>query len=199
MEIIQSKQNASIKSARKLLQRKHRKTSYLLEGWHLFEEAKASGAEILQVFVLEEMADCVANMAKVKLVSPEVLKELCETQTPQGIVAEVAKQSQALPESLSGKYLLLEDVQDPGNVGTMIRTADAAGYDGVFLQTDQLIFIIRRPCVLCREVISIFQSIVDLFLTWLRLAESKGYPSWQRLSQMSRLTIKQLRQMVILP
>ena len=127
MEIIQSKQNASIKSARKLLQRKHRKTSYLLEGWHLFEEAKASGAEILQVFVLEEMADCVANMAKVKLVSPEVLKELCETQTPQGIVAEIAKQS------LSGKYLLLEDVQDPGNVGTMIRTADAAGYDGVFL------------------------------------------------------------------
>ena len=85
MEIIQSKQNASIKSARKLLQRKHRKTSYLLEGWHLFEEAKASGADILQVFVLEEMADRVANMAKVKLVSPEVLKELCETQTPQGL------------------------------------------------------------------------------------------------------------------
>ena len=133
MEIIQSKQNASIKSARKLLQRKHRKTSYLLEGWHLFEEAKASGSDILQVFVLEEMADRVANIAKVKLVSPEVLKELCETQTPQGIVAEVAKQSKSLPESLSGKYLLLEDVQDPGNVGTMIRTADAAGYDGVFL------------------------------------------------------------------
>jgi len=133
MEIIQSKQNASIKSARKLLQRKHRKTSYLLEGWHLFEEAKASGAEILQVFVLEEMADRVVDVSKVKLVSPEVLKELCETQTPQGIVAEVAKESQSLPESLSGKYLLLEDVQDPGNVGTMIRTADAAGYDGVFL------------------------------------------------------------------
>ena len=62
MEIIQSKQNASIKTARKLLQRKHRKTSYLLEGWHLFEEAKASGADILQIFVLEEMADRVANM-----------------------------------------------------------------------------------------------------------------------------------------
>lgn len=133
MEIIQSKQNASIKTARKLLQGKHRKTSYLLEGWHLFEEAKASGAEILQVFVLEEMADRVVDVSKVKLVSPEVLKELCETQTPQGIVSEVAKESQSLPESLSGKYLLLEDVQDPGNVGTMIRTADAAGYDGVFL------------------------------------------------------------------
>ena len=128
MEVIQSKQNASIKTAKKLLQRKHRKTSYLIEGWHLFEEAKVSGAHILQIFVLEEMADRVANMSKVKLVSPEVLKELCETQTPQGIVAEVAKQTQALPDSLSGKYLLLEDVQDPGNVGTMIRTADAADF-----------------------------------------------------------------------
>ncbi|MDU7500323.1 MAG: RNA methyltransferase, partial [Streptococcus thermophilus] len=68
MEVIQSKQNASIKTARKLLQRKHRKTSYLIEGWHLFEEAKASGAHILQIFVLEEMADRVANMSKVKLV-----------------------------------------------------------------------------------------------------------------------------------
>ena len=68
MEIIQSKQNASIKTARKLLQGKHRKTSYLLEGWHLFEEAKASGAEILQVFVLEEMADRVVDVSKVKLV-----------------------------------------------------------------------------------------------------------------------------------
>ena len=133
MEIIQSKQNASIKSARKLLQRKHRKTSYLLEGWHLFEEAKASGADILQVFVLEEMANRVANMAKVKLVSPEVLKELCETQTPQGIVAEVAKQSKILARislrevpSIGGMFRIL------AMFGTMIRTADAAGYDGVF-------------------------------------------------------------------
>lgn len=67
---------------------------------------------------------------------------------PQGLWQKLLKQSQALPEPLR-KYLLLEDVQDPGNVGTMIRT-DAAGYDGVFCQTDQLIFIIRRPCVLCR-------------------------------------------------
>ncbi|MCW6190352.1 hypothetical protein L7V33_28130, partial [Klebsiella pneumoniae] len=72
MEVIQSKQNASIKTARKLLQRKHRKTSYLIEGWHLFEEAKASGAHILQIFVLEEMADRVANMSKGWWVSPEV-------------------------------------------------------------------------------------------------------------------------------
>lgn len=133
MEIIQSKQNASIKAAKKLLQAKHRKSSYLLEGWHLFEEAKASGAEIRQVFVVPEMAERVSDQERVRVVTWEVLKELCETKTPQGIVAEVAKFSQDLPQKLSGKYLLLEDVQDPGNVGTMIRTADAAGYKAVFL------------------------------------------------------------------
>lgn len=199
MEVIQSKQNASIKTARKLLQRKHRKTSYLIEGWHLFEEAKASGAHILQIFVLEEMADRVANMSKVKLVSPEVLKELCETQTPQGIVAEVAKQTQALPDSLSGKYLLLEDVQDPGNVGTMIRTADAADYDGVFLSDKSADIYNQKTLRSMQEVIFICQSTVDQFLRWLKLVKNKIYQSWQRLSQRFPLTIKQLRQTVILP
>ena len=200
MEVIQSKQNASIKTARKLLQRKHRKTSYLIEGWHLFEEAKASGAHILQIFVLEEMADRVANMSKVKLVSPEVLKELCETQTPQGIVAEVAKQTQALPDSLSGKYLLLEDVQDPGNVGTMIRTADAADYDGVFL-SDKSADIYNQKTLRSMQgrSFSSCQSTVDQFLRWLKLVKNKIYQSWQRLSQRFPLTIKQLRQTVILP
>ena len=177
------------------MQRKHRKTSHLLEGWHLFEEAKASGADILQVFVLEEMADRVANMAKVKLVSPEVLKELCETQTPQGIVAEVAKQSQALPESLSGKYLLLEDVQDPGNVGTMIRTADAAGYDGVFL-SDRSADIYNQKTLRSMQGSHFHLPIYrGPILDMVEACKSKGYPSWQRHFPMSLLTIKQLRQM----
>ncbi|MFR3959844.1 MAG: TrmH family RNA methyltransferase [Streptococcus salivarius] len=137
-----------------------------------FEEAKASGADILQVFVLEEMADRVANMAKVKLVSPRCSRSSVKLR-PQGIVAEVAKQSQALRTSL-GKYLLLEDVQDPGNVGTMIRTADAAGYDGVFLSDRSADIYNQKTLRSMQGVISIFQSIVDLFLTWLRLAKSKG-------------------------
>ena len=48
-------------------------------------------------------------------------------------MAEIAFEKQMLPSVLKGKYLFLEDVQDPGNVGTIIRTADAAGYDGVFI------------------------------------------------------------------
>ncbi len=65
--------------------------------------------------------------------SPDLLRDLADSKTPQGIVAEVRLQQEVLPEKLSGKYLFLEDVQDPGNLGTIIRTADAAGFDGIFI------------------------------------------------------------------
>ena len=70
------------------------------------------------------------------IVSPEVLAEIADSKSPQGIVAEIKIQPIQHLQLAQGRYLLLEDVQDPGNVGTMIRTADAAGFDGVLL-TDQ--------------------------------------------------------------
>src|SRR5699024_8594405 len=54
--------------------------------------------------------------------------------TPQGIMAVVSKKTQIITD-FSGRWLLLDRVQDPGNVGTMVRTADAAGFAGVALGT----------------------------------------------------------------
>ena len=133
MDIIRSKSNQLIKQTKKLLQKKYRKTSYLIDGWHLLEEAQKSGAQIEQIFVTEEGLHRLNQPELVKLVSPEVLAELSDSVTPQGVVAQLSLPQQEPPGQLSGKFLVLEDVQDPGNVGTMIRTADAAGYDGVFI------------------------------------------------------------------
>lgn len=134
MTIITSKANSLIKKTKKLLQKKYRQDSYLIEGWHLYEEARASGATIHNIFVLESLAERLeGETGQTHLVTEAVLKELCQSQTPQGIVAEVALPKQDLPSHFAGKYLILEDVQDPGNVGTMIRTADAAGFDAVFI------------------------------------------------------------------
>ena len=72
-------------------------------------------------------------MDQVTVVTPEILELLADSKTPQGIVAEIALEPAQVPQQLQGRYLYLEDVQDPGNVGTMIRTADAAGFDGVIL------------------------------------------------------------------
>lgn len=133
MTIITSKSNNLIKKTKKLLKKKYRDHSYLIEGWHLFEEAEKAGATFLHIFVLEDYADRVSHCSQVTYVTPEVLKELTDSKTPQGIIAELAMPNLPLADLKAGRYLVLEDVQDPGNVGTMIRTADAAGLDGILI------------------------------------------------------------------
>ena len=135
MTIITSKANSVVKNAKKLHQKKYRKTSYLIEGWHLFEEAVQAGAKIEKIFVLAEYAAKLGDYPQTVLVTEEILLDLADSQTPQGIVAVIQKEEERLPDFSQGKYLFLEDVQDPGNVGTMIRTADAAGFSGVLVST----------------------------------------------------------------
>ncbi|WP_170238871.1 TrmH family RNA methyltransferase [Streptococcus suis] len=133
MDIIRSKANNLVKQIKKLQQKKYRTSSYLIEGWHLLEEAGAAGAIFEHILVLEEYAERVAGLPNVSLVTPDIMRDLADSKSPQGVLAQLALPRQDLPTSLTGKFLVLEDVQDPGNVGTMIRTADAAGFDGIFL------------------------------------------------------------------
>ena len=135
MTIITSKANSVVKNAKKLHQKKYRKSSYLIEGWHLFEEAVQAGAKIERIFTLVEHAEKLTNYPQTVFVTEEILLDLADSQTPQGIVAIVQKEEELLPDLSQGKYLFLEDVQDPGNVGTMIRTADAAGFSGVIVSS----------------------------------------------------------------
>ena len=135
MTIITSKANSVVKNAKKLHQKKYRKSSYLIEGWHLFEEAVQSGAKIEKIFALSEYGEKLTDYPQTVFVAEEILLDLADSQTPQGIVAIVQKKEEQLPDFASGKYLFLEDVQDPGNVGTMIRTADAAGFSGVIVSS----------------------------------------------------------------
>ena len=109
MNIITSKANNVVKKAKKLHQKKYRTDSYLIEGWHLFEEALSSGAEVISIFALPEYADRLSECEQVNWLSPDLLRDLADSKTPQGIVAEVRLQQEVLPEKLSGKYLFLED------------------------------------------------------------------------------------------
>ena len=133
MTIITSKANSVVKNAKKLHQKKYRKSAYLIEGWHLFEEAVQAGVTIEKIFALESYRDQLVAFPQTVWVSEEILRDLTDTQTPQGIVAVIQKEEMGLPDLHQGKFLFLEDVQDPGNVGTMIRTADAAGFTGVIV------------------------------------------------------------------
>lgn len=133
MTIITSKANSVVKNAKKLRQKKYRKSAYLIEGWHLFEEAVQAGVTIEKIFALENYRDQLATFSQTVWVSEDILLDLADSQTPQGIVAVVQKEEVGQADLSQGKFLFLEDVQDPGNVGTIIRTADAAGFTGVIV------------------------------------------------------------------
>lgn len=105
----------------------------MIEGWHLFEEAVQAGVTIEKIFALENYRDQLASFPQTVWVSEDILLDLADSQTPQGIVAVVQKEEVEQADFSQGKFLFLEDVQDPGNVGTIIRTADAAGFTGVIV------------------------------------------------------------------
>ncbi|MEH7354326.1 RNA methyltransferase [Neobacillus drentensis] len=134
MKHIESVNNPKVKQWKKLLTKKERDKSgtFLIEGFHLVEEALKQGEQILEVIVSEKVGlpprwDFAGT--PVILVTEEISNSLSETEAPQGIYAVCR---QAKPEVRNAKtFLLIDAVQDPGNLGTMIRTADAAGIDAV--------------------------------------------------------------------
>ena len=134
--IIESRSNERVKEARKLLLRKERKESglHLIESKKLVAEAIASGARVVACFVENGFAFSPPESAVVHVVSRAVLESLCESQTPQGVVAVVETPPLTPPERYpAGLVVVLDGVQDPGNVGTILRSADAFGASGVLL------------------------------------------------------------------
>lgn len=137
MKRIESLSNSLVKYWKKLATtRKERDQSgdFLVEGFHLVEEA-LQGTDVLNLIVREGVEiPATWNVDNIYMVevTAAIAAELAETERTQGIFAH-CKQPDFEVKSSWKKFLLIDAVQDPGNVGTMIRTADAAGMDAVIL------------------------------------------------------------------
>ncbi|KRL04230.1 TrmH family RNA methyltransferase [Liquorilactobacillus oeni] len=141
MKIIRSVQNKQVKAWHKLATKKGRilQHSYFLDGWHLVKEALLSGQKITQLLLVpnskytEKLKEINNGKNEMVLISEEVARTLSDTPSPQGVFAIVSieKPVFSFAEVKNGAWLLLDAVQDPGNIGTMVRTADAAGFKGV--------------------------------------------------------------------
>ncbi|MEM1278877.1 MAG: RNA methyltransferase [Cyanobacteria bacterium P01_H01_bin.152] len=141
--MLTSLKNPWIKTLRKLHQAKYRRQQqqFLLEGTHLLEEAVATRyplAAVCATLTWQHRHPALWQQLKrstqrQETVSPEVLAAIATTQTPDGVVAIAATPTftQLIQQPVLG--LALEDIQDPGNVGTVIRTAAAVGSDGIWL------------------------------------------------------------------
>jgi RNA methyltransferase, TrmH family len=135
---IESTKNPQVKQWKKLLTKKERdKTGlFIIEGFHLVEEALKSGIHIVEI-ILDEKKELppswTVDNIPITLVTEEIMKAISDTETPQGIAAICKQFTYEQMDWGKANVLLIDAVQDPGNVGTMIRTADAAGMDAVIL------------------------------------------------------------------
>lgn len=134
--MITSVQNEKVKRWQKLKMKKERiKTgTFLIEGSHLIEEALNSEWQVSDI-ILKEGTGGLDGTEDIDtyIVSEHVFKSITETKTPQGIAAIVEMRQPKWNEF--SHVLMLDAIQDPGNLGTIIRTADAAGFDAVVLGT----------------------------------------------------------------
>ena len=141
--MITSSQNPKIKWVRSLqTSSRERKESgvFVVEGVRFAEEALAAGWPVQMVLYTEDLSErgrrllqgFAENGAPLEAVSPQVLHAASDTQTPQGILVVISQLTLPIPQALD--FVFIPDgVRDPGNLGTMLRTAAAAGVQALIL------------------------------------------------------------------
>ncbi len=146
MEKITSKNNNNIVEAAKLKQAKHRKASgrFLIEGEKVLRMALERRFSIDQIFFDEEketqyswINDLVDDLGtKVYSISKQVADKLASSKNPQGIFAVADIRNYSVSEAGGKLIIACENLNDPGNMGTIIRTADAVGVESIIISSD---------------------------------------------------------------
>lgn len=140
---ITSSQNAKLKRLKKLKSKKYRErfSEYVLEGYKSIRLVLDEGLEVKEIFVAKSQEmnfqdklslDLKLYEESLYIVEDDLLQPMYDTENPQGIIAVVGKQADRFEdlwdESIK-KIVFLDRIQDPGNMGTIVRTAESAGYD----------------------------------------------------------------------
>lgn len=182
--MLTSLQNPLVKNLRKLHQAKERRKQglVLLEGTNLVEAAIAQGCFLETVLYTEAWAAKYSDLQKklggdrLTLVSPEVLEKVATTQNPDGIVATLRQDFLTRkPPANMGLGIVLDQIQDPGNVGTILRTAAATAVDAVLLSGDSV--SLDNPKVLRASVGAWFQTpavVISDLATQIRQYQAQG-------------------------
>lgn len=148
MQVISSKDNEMIRQIKKLKEKKYRnmQNQFIIEGIKIIEEAIQENAKIDKIVVCEE---CVKDgtigqkllyeIAKYQCiyVTQKIFESISDVTNPQGILAVIQKQESELRIDYSDDMIvILDDIQDPGNLGTIIRTLDSANLKQVIVSKD---------------------------------------------------------------
>lgn len=184
MIIIESKSNSLFKDLKKLKDKKKyrdEKKQYIIEGFRFVKEAIKSNASLEYVIFTEnfsekekEFIDSLEKLnIKSVIMAKTLLDEICDTENPQGIIAVVEVKDSVL--NLGNMIILVDKVQDPGNMGTIIRTAHAVGASSIIITKGTV--DIYNDKVLRSSMGSIFYIpvIEDYDLDLVKDLKSQGY------------------------
>lgn len=129
--IISSKANPIIKKISSLTEKKYRKLYglFLVESVKAVDECLSSGMQVEEIVCTQNLSDKYPGAI---IVTDELFERISTEKSPQGVLA-VLKLPQRELQAPQGSCLLLDRLQDPGNIGTIIRTANAAGYSDIYL------------------------------------------------------------------
>jgi len=185
MKRIESRDNPTFKSIAALRQARHSRENRLvfLEGARLCQDALQSGVSPVYAMFSDTgesspvSADLLAALpADTLLISlpDRLFNLLCETQQPQGVALVCPSpliETAIAPPAANGLYLIAEGIQDPGNLGTMIRTADAFAFDGVIL-TEGTVYpfnekVLRAAMGSCFHVPLLAMPDISTIMAWL--------------------------------
>ena len=136
--MITSKQNALVKEIRSLADKKYRDrlNLFIIEGVKPVKEAVEKGVSIREIVGTARALNALGvEFSSVVEVSDEVFDYISEESTPQGVLAVAFKPENKLVSPV-GNCILLDGVSDPSNVGAIIRTAVASGYDTIYTTND---------------------------------------------------------------
>ena len=165
--IITSLGNAQVKNLLQLQKKSKARDEqglFVVEGLKMFEEAREAGllkkAYVSEGFWLEKQSTDAGFFQELdyEIVTDSLFREVSETMTPQGVLGTVAKVRYLLESILEAPracLLLLEDIRDPGNLGTMVRTAEGAGITGIIFNKSTV--DIYNPKVIRSTMGSIFR------------------------------------------
>lgn len=132
--IITSKDNEIIKNIKKLKEKKYRLNSYIVEGIKMVKEAINENQEIALIAIREDFKiDFDTKNIKTVTISNKIFNDISDVKTPQGILAVIKKNQNNQIETNSDYILALDSLQDPGNMGTIIRTADSANINQIII------------------------------------------------------------------
>ncbi len=133
--MITSRQNEFVKRVASLKEKKYRERygEYLIEGSKQVREAVAAGKTVRHIVYAASYTGERFGAGEWSEVSDGVFEKLTSEASPQGILAVLALPAPALRPP-AGRCLLLDGISDPGNLGTVIRTANAAGYADIYLK-----------------------------------------------------------------